>query len=176
MCPEESFIMVNRTALAMTALAGMTFVISGCYSPGGGAMPSSTSALTYLSTERSLKTVKMIDIRNNEEFFSIDVPPDRQLVIVFDEGKGDNPQITPDLLRYEVMPQGTSMGTLHNAMTVPNAASRRIDVYVSQGPEYAKTPNGEKLLRTDEVTNRPDWWTPKGGPMPDDKSRSLYDK
>lgn len=167
--------MVIRRALAAAAIVGSAVAVVGCYSPGGGAMPSSTSALTYVSTERSLKTVKLVDIRNNEEFFSMDIPPDRQLVITFDEGMGDNTQMTPDLMRYEVMPQGQSMGTLHNAMTVPNAASRRIDVYVSQGPEYAKPPVDQQL-RTDQAANRPDWWTPKGGPMPDDKSRNLYDK
>lgn len=167
--------MVIRNALALAAACGAAFLISGCYSPGGGMMPRAGGAMTYYSTERSLKTVKIIDIRDNEEFFTIDIPPDKQLVIQFDKGKGDDPVQTPDLMRYEVMVMGTSMGSLHNAMTVPNAASRRIDVYVSQGPEYSKAP-ADRQLRTDEVANRPDWWTPKGGPMPDDKSRNLYDK
>ena len=168
--------MAIRTTWAFPAAIVAAFVISGCYSPGGGIMPRAGGAMTWVSTERSIKTIRIIDIRDNEEFFSIDIPVDRQLVIEFDKGMGDDPVNTPDLMRYEVMIAGTSMGTLHNAMTVPNAASRRIDVYVTQGPEYAKGSEAQRQLRTDEINNRPDWWTPKGGPMPDDKSRSLYDE
>jgi hypothetical protein len=167
--------MITRTALGIMSAFLAVLAIGGCYSPGGGIMPRAGGAVTYYSTERSLKTVKFIDIRTNEEFFTIDIPADKQLSYQIDPGKGDDPVNTPDLLRYEVMPMGTSMGSLHNAMTIPNAASRRIDVYVSQGPTFAKGVP-ERQLRTDEVANRPDWWTPKGGPMPEDQSRTLYDR
>lgn len=156
---------------------GLVFAagLGGCYTPSGGLFPSGGGPLTYYSTETSPKTVKIIDMRSMEEVFVIDIPAGKQLVLDFDKGGGDDPVNTPDLLRYEVNDIGTTAGTLHNAMTVPNGASRRIDVYLRQAPEYAGGPP-QRALRSDEVANRPDWWTPKGGPMPENKARNLYDR
>jgi hypothetical protein len=36
-------------------------------------------------------------------------------------------------------------------------------------------PSPDKPLRADELADRPDWWTPEGGPRPKDEAKTLYD-
>lgn len=161
--------------LLVTALTGgLAGELAGCYSPGGGFMPRAGGSTTYYSNEMMQKTITMVDTRTNEVFFSMDVPPGKQLVIDFDEGEGDNVVATPDLLRWEVMDLGTMTGRLHNSKTVPNASSRRVDVTLHRGTTFANAPP-ELPLRTDQTRDRPEWWTPAGGPMPEDKRTKLYD-
>ena len=96
------------------------------------------------------------------------------MVVDFDKGEGDDPVERPDLLKYAIMEQGKTTGKLPNAMSVPNAACRRLDVTLHTGVQYAGAPP-QRLLRTDEVQDRPDWWTPQGGPLPEDKTVEMYD-
>ena len=76
---------------------------------------------------------------------------------------------TPDLMRYEVFTLGTATGKLRNSLTVPARWSLRVDVHIREGVEYMSAPPEEKL-RTDQVADRPDWWTPGGGEFPVDQS------
>ena len=64
----------------------------------------------------------------------------KQLTLDFKTGDGDDPVATPDLMRYEIFPIGTSIGRLRNSLTVPNQYSRRIDVDYRAGPETAPPP------------------------------------
>lgn len=166
--------MIKRvlTLSAMFALCALP--LAGCYSPGGGMFSSMGGPQTFRSTESLQKTVTLIDLRSGETVFSIDVPPGKQLTFDFSRGEGDDPVYTPDLMRYEIQDAGTSFGKLSNAMTVPNAASRRVEVSVRQTVEYAATPE-QRALRTDEMRDRPAWWTPKGGPLPEDTTLGMYD-
>lgn len=157
------------------AAAVVLMALSGCHSPRGGMMPASFGSTTYYSTETSPKTITLIDLRTGEEVFVMDIPVGKQLTLDFRAGMGDDPVYTPDLMRYQVFDMGTSIGRLRNSITVPSAASRRIDVDIRHGIEYAEQPP-EEQLRTDELADRPDWWTPRGGEMPDDHPSELYDK
>jgi hypothetical protein len=150
--------------------------LSGCYAPnnGGGVFSMTGGPCTYYSTETMQKSVTMVDVRTNEMLFSIDLPPGKQLTMVFEEGAGDDPVYRPDLMRYEVFELGTTGGKLHSELTVPNAASRRVDVSVRQQGNYAG-PRPRRALRADETANQPDWWTPRGGPMPNERRFNLYD-
>jgi hypothetical protein len=115
-----------------------------------------------------------VDTRTEEPFFTIEIPPGKQLTVDFQEGKGDDPVLTPDLMVYQIFDLGTSMGKLRNSVTVPHSYNRRIDVDYRPGPEAAP-PSPDKPLRTDELADRPDWWTPEGGPRPKDEAKTLYD-
>ena len=138
-------------------------------------MPYTGGSHTYYSTETLPKTVRLVDVRTDEVVFSVDVPPGKQLTLDFVEGAGDDPVYSPDLLRYQIFDIGTTIGKLHNSLTIPAASSRRLDMFVRQGPEYViAAPDRE--LRTDEIQDRPDWWTPSGGELPDDpKAMKSYD-
>lgn len=164
----------SHRPLAFLAAITLGGVVGGCHSPGGGIMPHTGGSHTFYSTEAMQKTVTLVDTRSNTVVFSIDIPVGKQLTMDFDSGEGDDPVNTPDLLRYEIMDLGTRIGKLNNSMTVPNAASRRLDVLINSSPQYAAKP-AQRPLRTDELADRPDWWTPEGGPMPEDKAMGMYD-
>jgi hypothetical protein len=164
---------MNRLLMIMVC-AAVLVALQGCYTSSGGMMPSSGGPQTYISTETMQKTVRMVDVRTGKEFFVCDIPPGMQLVIDFDDAHGDDSVGHPDLMRYEVMPQDRHMGKLANSMSVPDAPSRRIDLYVNQGIDYAQVPP-QRTLRTDEMKDRPDWWTAEGGEMPKDTGTTIYD-
>ena len=164
------------TRLAMIALGlAASATLLGCHRPQGAFISYTGASQTYYSYELQPKTVRVVDLRTNEVIFSMDIPPGKQLSLDFVTGDGDDPVYTPDLMRYEVFDMGTSIGKLHNTMTVPAAANRRIDVTLRQGPEYVTMPP-ERTLRTDEMEDRPDWWTPAGGDLPENqKGLNNYD-
>ena len=166
--------MLKTVCVVTLCMAACT--ISGCYSPGGGFMSASGGPQTYVSTEVMQKTITMVDTRTGKVFFGpLDVPPGKQLVIDFDKGEGDDPVNTPDLLHWEILDAGTSGGKLHNAMSVPNGPSRKIDVTLNRNVKYAPENAQYRSLRTDEINDRPDWWTPEGGPVPKDVRTGMYD-
>jgi hypothetical protein len=165
--------MIGRAAklAAMTAL--MAGGMAGCTHTQGGTMfGSPTSAITYYSTQPRQKTVTVNDTRTEEPFFSMEIPVGKQLTIQFVEDRGDDPVNTPDMMYYQIWELGTTMGQLRNSMTVPNGASRRIDIKINQGAAYAEAPE-DMPLRVDQ--NQPDWWSPKGGPVPESAGKSMYD-
>jgi len=163
-----------KTVASLLAVTGLCLTLSGCYSPSGGIMPFSGGALTYASTESTQKTVTVVDVRTGEEIFKMDIPAGKQLVLDFDADEGDDNVYTPDRMRYEMMDRGDKTGKLGNSMTVPNAASRRVDVTLRRGTEYTPA-SAMRPLRTDEVADRPSWWTAEGGPMPENKTVEMYD-
>src|SRR5690606_14670581 len=109
--------------------------LSGCHAPGGGIFSNSGGSMTYISTESRQMSISVVDLRTDEEVFVMAVPPGKQLTMNFRTGGGDDPVLRPDLLRWELFDAGTRTGRLHNGLTVPNAASRRIDVFVNQNIE-----------------------------------------
>ena len=167
-----------RSWITAGALTGATVLAFGsltaCFSPKGGFMPSPDGAITYYSYEMRPVTVRLMDLRSNEEVFVMDVPVGKQLVIDFLEGEGHDPVFTPDLMKWEVMPMGQQTGRIHNALAVPRAQARRLEVEYRQGPEYIEAP--EVVLRSDQVLQNAEWWRPEGGPMPDKRDGGgFYD-
>lgn len=158
------------TTIGFAALVAL----SGCHSPGGGIMPYTGGSNTYFSTETRPVNITLIDLRTGEEVFAMEVPVGKQLTFDFVKDDGDDPVMTPDLMRYQVWDIGTKTGTMRNSISVPNSASRRIDVSYRIGPEYQEQPAARRL-RTDELQDRPDWWSPRGGEMPAASAHSMYD-
>ncbi len=159
--------MSKRITILALGLAASA-VLVGCHRPHGAMMSYTGASHTYYSTEMQPKTVRLVDLRTDEVIFSLDIPPGKQLTLDFVDGEGDDPTYSPDLMRYQVFDLGTTMGKLRNSLTVPAATSRRLDMFVRQGPEYV-TAAPERQLRTDELEDRPQWWTPAGGELPEDK-------
>lgn len=165
---------IAGTVALTTVLACAALPLSGCHSPRGGMFPNSGGSMTYVSTETRQMSISVVDLRTDEEVFVMQIPPGRQLTMDFRGGGGDDPVLTPDLMRWELFEAGQQTGRLKNALTVPNAASRRIDVFVNQGIEWQQAPPEERL-RTDELADRPDWWTPRGGELPRHSPAEIYD-
>ena len=116
-------------------LTTVVLALAGCYSPGGGWFPHSGGPQTYFSTETRPTTVTIVDTRNGETIFTMEIPVGRQLSLDFDEKQGDDPTQTPDVMRYRLFEIGTQIGMLDNSIPVPNATSRRIDVHYRPAPE-----------------------------------------
>ena len=162
-------------SLALAAIA-TTFCLTGCHRPHGALLSYAGGSYTYYSYETAPKTIRVLDLRSDDVVFTMDVPAGKQLTIQFLEGKGDDPVYTPDAMQYEVMEMGTTTGSLANMMSVPGAGNRRIEVMLRQGPEYAEA-EADQVLRTDQLIDRPDWWSPRGGPLPEDRLGSrMYDR
>lgn len=152
-------------ALALT-LAACLWMAPGCYAPNGSFMPSSNATFTYISSTWSPKTIRVIDTRTQEAFFTIRLPVGKQLTFRFLEGKGDDPVLTPDRMQWEVWDAPHKTGKLSNQLTVPPSSARRIQVDMRPGPE--EPPDNEDFrLRVDELEDRPDHWTPSGGELPE---------
>jgi hypothetical protein len=149
--------------------------LSACHSPGGGLDSTETGPSTVMSTETMQKSVSMVDLRTGEVFFAIDVPPGKQLTWQFEKDQGDDPVYTPDIMRFEVKEAGDKFGKLRNAMTVPGPTSRKVDIDVKQVVQYPNPTSEQAALRSDQAADRPDWWTPRGGAMPDDRRHNMYD-
>jgi hypothetical protein len=157
--------MSSRSLAIAAVVAGGA--LAACHTPGGGIMPFTGGSHTFYSTETRPVTVELVDLRNKQVVFRMDIPPGRQLSLDFRAGEGDDPVYTPDLMRYHVWEVGTTTGRLRNSLTVPAAWARRLDVSYRPGVEYMTAPP-DRELRTDEMEDRPDWWTPQGGEMPVD--------
>jgi hypothetical protein len=158
--------MSARVTFLVLLVASLALV--GCHRPHGALMPYSGGSHTYFSTETQPKSVRLIDIRTDEVIFSMDIPPGKQLTLDFVEGGGDDPVYSPDTMRYEVFDLGTTTGKLRSAMNVPASWSRKLEVYLRQGIEYIPA-SSDRALRTDELADRPEWWTPAGGALPEDE-------
>ncbi len=159
--------------LRSTIVIGLLSTIVGCYNPGGGFMPQTGRGFTYISTSMQPLTISVIDVRNDQAFFSMEIPPGQQLTFNFLPGGGDDPIITPDRMVYAVWPAGTQNGTLDNLLTCPPASARRIEMDIRKGPIWPE-PDPSVRLRTD----RGDEPGPTSNPQDDrvtTKSSSIPD-
>jgi hypothetical protein len=162
-------------ALAAVAIAAAVAVTSGCHRPQGAMMPYTGGSYTYFSYQAKPKTLRLRDLRTDEIVFAMDIPTGKQLTIQFKPGDGDDPVYRPDLMLYQVMDMGTTTGKLRNAMSVPGATTRRLEVEMRDGVEFVQA-SPDREYRTDELQDRPAWWTPEGGEMPeDDYGLTIYD-
>jgi len=134
-----------NAALALPALLAVA-ALSACSGPGyayrnyhdEGGTGTSDDKMVYVSRAFDAKTITVIDTRTGEALWTMDVPVGRKLVIDFEEGKaGDTPD-RPDLMRWELMDDSDLYGGLDNAMPVPVADCRRIDVSLRAVPEIGR--------------------------------------
>ncbi len=125
--------------LALSILAGAAF-LPGCYAPGGSGF--STDTHTYVSTAWQPYTVTLKDTRTGKDFWSIDVPVGKQLVLNFRDGDGIAKSGTPDLMEWEIMDAGEMFGQLDNSIPVPPAPGRRLDPTIRATPELPESMGG----------------------------------
>ncbi len=161
-------------ALTIASLAASVTLV-GCHKPGGGWFARTGDTDTYFSYEDRPTTITLIDTSTREELFSMDIPPGKQLVLDFVPGDGDDPVYRPDLMRYQIMDRGEQVGSLRNSLTVPAYDRRMVVMDIREGWENRPEPP-DADMRADKAADRPEWWTAKGGPMPADKGRTLYDE
>jgi len=98
----------------------------------------SLDEFTYVSTPYEPITITLIDTRDNQEFWSADVPVGKKLTIRFYPNKGEGSDYAPDVMRWSIYDNKIKQTRLRNQMTVPPANSRRIDMALREGPEYTE--------------------------------------
>ncbi len=150
--------MIRRVVIALFAVACAP-ALPGCHSPAGGIMPYTGGSNTYYSYETRPVTITILDLRTDEEIFTINVPPGKQLTFDFKDGAGDDEIYTPDVMRYEIFDMGTYDGGLNNTLNVPPANARRIDVYYRDEAEYREAKASDRL-RPEQIVNDPARWSP----------------
>ena len=165
--------MLRAIKVAGVFLGLLVLNAPGCYSRGDG-WAHTGGPQVYYSTELMPTTVSLVDTRTQETIWSIDIPPLKQLVMKFQEGKGDDPVYTPDLLEWDVLEMGKLTGKLRNSITVPPPSARMVDMSIRPGIEYAQA-DPKDVLRTDDPEDRPAWWSPEGGQAPDNNPVEEYD-
>jgi len=134
----------NRIALAagVALAAASAGSLVGCslgpYRTGGSQY--SNDQYTYISQAHSPKTVELVDTRTGEVVWSVDVPVGQQLTFRFYENREPDNIYTPAMMRWDIYRAKQFFGRKANALLVPPAEARRIDVHVRPGPEYAPMP------------------------------------
>lgn len=121
-----------NSLLTMTLAATM---LAGCYSPAGGAFPTSGRGFVYISTPTRPVTITLVDTRNQETFFKMAIPAGKQLTFKFIEGSGSGSRMEPTKMLWAVWEANTQNGSLDNQMICPPASCRRIDITYRPAPE-----------------------------------------
>ncbi len=116
---------------------------TGCvpyYQPGSQGFDNSVHI--YSSTEHVPTTLMLVDARNNEALWTMEIPPGKWLAVQFVEGTGNPDDFDrPDTLKYQIYDAGKRFGVLRSSITVPDDRNRRLELMVRDAVEYA-TPDG----------------------------------
>lgn len=119
---------------------------AGCaYTPGGPMR--SNDQFTYESTVYDPVNVSIVDSRNGEVVWYMEVPVGNKVTVRFYPNQGDGYEDYPDILKWQVQGKGDFNGRLQSTIPVPDRWSRRIDVTYRASPEYY--PGAEPLTAAD---------------------------
>jgi len=133
-------------AVVAAAVVSMIGIAGGCYSEGGPGW--SEDQYVYVSRPHQPWNVTLKDTRTDREFWTVQVPVGKQLVVHFVRGAGTKDTYTPDLMEWAIMSDGDEWERLGNTMPVPPANARRLDPAIRPVPELpdrmvtATTPSG----------------------------------
>lgn len=150
--PRPAAASLARTLTAAAVIAGAT-VLPGCYSEGG--LGWSEDQHVYISRPHQPWNVTLRDTRSGQDFWTVEVPVGKQLVIHFVKGAGTSDSYTPDLMEWAIMDDGAESERLDNTLPVPPANARRIDTALRPTPELpprmatATTPSGGESKSND---------------------------
>lgn len=126
---------------AMLTLAGVSS-LAGCYNEGG--IGYSRDAYAYVSTSWQPKTITLKDTRTGQDFWSVDVPVGKKLVITFSEDTGTKDSYTPDMMSWAICDEKDENPRLGNTLAVPNKHARRLDMTIRPTPELPDGMNAPK--------------------------------
>lgn len=132
-------------AAAVLSASGLLAGVSGCRLQNPGGRLQSEDEHTFPSTAHEPVTVKLIDTRDQQELWSMDVPVGQWLTIRFYNDRVDNPT-KPDVMRWAVRDANSGDTRLLNQIPVPDRYSRRIVTELRAGPEYPPQSSAPDLL------------------------------
>jgi hypothetical protein len=124
---------LSRT-IGFGGLAMCTAFLSGCYSEGGPGFALDQQA--YVSRPWTPWTVTLRDTRTGQEFWSMDVPVGKRLIVSFSTDTGTKDKYTPDKMNWALVDEGDDFAVrLSNSLPVPPANSRRLEPTLRTAPE-----------------------------------------
>ena len=110
------------------------FLLTGCYTEGGPGF--NFDQHVYVSRPWQPWTVTLRDTRTGQEFWSMDVPVGKKLIVVFSENTGSNDKYTPDMMKWVVVDEDRDLFTsITNSLPCPPANSRRLEPTLRTSPE-----------------------------------------
>ncbi len=122
------------TASLLTLALASLAPLGGCWAPGGRGI--SDDSYTYWSTTNMPQTVTITDLRTGQAIFSIDIPVGKQFVCKFYTDDGDENDVYPDLMKWDVWPLASfDFGLPEQRLQVPPSHARRIDTTLRTTPE-----------------------------------------
>ena len=159
-----------RSILAGVLLAGAACV-GGCYSEGGPGF--AFDQHVYVSRPWQPWTVTLRDTRTGQEFWSMDVPVGKRLIMSFAENTGTNDKYTPDTMSWALVDEEKDMFVqLTNSLPCPPQNARRLEPTLRTAPELPEnmvtvtkgtlTPAKVPTVRAPQVTVPV---TPRAEPM-----------
>lgn len=135
-------------ALALAVTVAHLASVPGCnvlfgQTPGGRA--ASIDQFTYESTAFQPQTVTLVDVRDQQELWSVDVPVGWRLVVKFARNHGSDDPRYSDVMAWGLGPQSRHLISLENEVPSPGQSARRLDVTLRTTPEQSP----------DEIAERP---------------------
>ena len=121
-----------KSVVAGAALLGAMGGMQGCslfpgLKPGGAQR--SNDEYTYVSTPWEPLTVTLFDRREDMPLWTVDVPVGSKVSIRFYANRETSGTATrPDIMRWEIFDEDRNRARLSNAMAVPGAESRLLQV------------------------------------------------
>ena len=140
-------------SLSIALAAGSFVALAGCLTFNGQRAQGRAASLdmTVLeSTSFEPKTATVIDVRDQQEIFSMEIPVGYKLIMRFYDDRLEDPYM-PAVMRWDVVETTNSFTSLRNRIPAPPVGSRRIEWTLRSSPEQ---PPEEPLptLRVDDPT------------------------
>lgn len=127
---------MNRIACTALVIA-LASALPGCesvFSAGGDTF--SNDSFTYESTTWSPKSVELIDTRNGQVLWAIEIPVGQKLTMRFEPEIGDPDTVYPDRMTWVMQPLNSASWRGKQDMLVPGPTSRLVTFDVRPAPEY----------------------------------------
>jgi hypothetical protein len=161
--PQRKLLPASAVAMVVAAIA-----LQGCYQPGGGWLSTTDRGFVYISTPTRPVSITLIDTRNNEPFFHMDIPPGKQLTFKFIDVEESGERNEPSKMLWEVWDAPTEFGSMNNQMICPPRSCRRIDVNYRPAPEDP-LPNPSLIVPPAVQPPSPGPNSPEGGTRASDR-------
>lgn len=128
-----------RTRLVLLIALAAAACSGGCYYEGGPGYSADT--FTYISRPWQPVTVTLKDTRTGQDFWSIDVPVGKRLVVQFSDNFGTGDEYTPAEMSWGLTPESYELGSVDmpNTLPVPPWNSRLLVTTYRPAPELPES-------------------------------------
>lgn len=151
----------STATFGLAAIVAFAGGVAGCestnFTPRGNGF--SNDRFTWESTAWSPKTIELVDTRNEQTLWSIDIPVGQKLTVNFDDRSRPNRDaVYPDRMEWVVQPITRNSWAGKQEMLVPPADARLLEMTLRSSPELPSVTAGtpEPPALEPEPADRPD--------------------